>query len=86
MRVQLTRKGGLITVIETVQIIRWDSGSLIFILPYSQYGEIRKYHFYKSIRTVDDTEYNRWCEQLLRTGYLDLTRVDLEFISQFTTV
>lgn len=81
MRVYFKRVDDRKTVIEIIQMIRYDSGELGLVMPYSQYGEKRNYNFYMSTRKVEEREVNNWCEQLLRSGYLDLTCYDINFKS-----
>ena len=49
MRVQFKKTDGELTIIETIQMIQNNNGSIGFVLPYSIYGERRKYDFYSSI-------------------------------------
>ena len=79
MRVQFKREDGRVTVIEVVQMIRFDSFRLGLILPDSTYLDNRVYDYYQSTKEVVERDYIYWCDQLMRNGYLDLTRSDLVF-------
>ena len=79
MRVQIMRKDYGISVIEVIQMLQYNEKTIGLVMPYSQRLEKRKYDSYESTTPVDEADFNRWCEQLVRTGYLDLTRTDLEF-------
>ena len=81
MRVQFKRKDRGITVIEVVQMIQFDEKTLGLIMPDAIRFQKRDFDTYESTTKVEESDYNRWCEQLFRTGYLDLTRTDLEFRS-----
>jgi len=80
MRVYFKREDGSTTVIEIIQMIRYrDENNVGLAMPYSQYCETKGFNFYKSTTAPEEREYNQWCEQLMRTGYLDLTRSNLVF-------
>ena len=79
MRVQIKQKDHGMLVIEAIEIIRFNNNCVGFILPYSQRLEKTRYDTYESTEPVEEDDYNRWCEQLLRTGYLDLARTDFVF-------
>ena len=79
MRVSFRRLNKMEVVIEIVQMIRYDSDTVGLVLPYTKHHEIRDYDCYESTEKVDETEYNYWCDQLLRNGYLDLTRTKFVF-------
>lgn len=80
MRVSFRRENNKVTVIEVIQMIHYDDVSTVgLVMPYSAYGEAKKYNVYESRSKVDETEYTYWCDQLLRNGYLDLTRSNLVF-------
>ena len=79
MRVQFIRKDKGISVIEVVQMIRFDEETLGLIMPDAIRLQKKNFDTYESLTKVEESDYNRWCEQLCRTGYLDLTRTDLEF-------
>lgn len=80
MRVYLKRADNRATVIEIIQMIRYNNDNTLgLIMPYSQYGATRQYEYYESTTPVDEYEYNRLCEQLMRTGYLDLSHSQLVF-------
>ena len=84
MRVQFKKTDGELTIIETIQMIQNNNGSIGFVLPYSIYGERRKYDFYLSTTPAEITEFNRWSDHLLRTGYLDLSRSEILFVARVT--
>ena len=86
MRVLFNRSDNKRTVIEVVQLIRYDNDLAGLVMPYTKYGEARNYNYYKSSRAVEEEEFNRWCETLLRTGYLDLTRTDITFSYSLSTL
>ncbi|MBO4346745.1 MAG: hypothetical protein J5840_03805 [Lachnospiraceae bacterium] len=79
MRVQFTKTNNTLSVIEVIQIIKYDTNTIGLIMPYSKCIENKNYDSYKSTKPVDNTEFNRWCEQLLRSGYMDFSRTDLVF-------
>ena len=79
MRVCIRRKNDVLTVIEVIQFIRFDAGTIGMIMPYSKYLETRNYECYESLEEVDESDFNYWCEQLTRNGYLDLSRTKLHF-------
>ncbi len=80
MRVLIKRSDDRAVVVEIVQFIKFKEDNILgLILPYSSWYETRNYNFYKSTTPVEDRDYNYWCEQLTRNGYLDLTRTDLLF-------
>ena len=41
--------------------------------------EKKNYDTYESTTKIEEADYNRWCEQLLRSGYMDFSRTDLVF-------
>lgn len=79
MRVQFKREDGRVTVIEVIQMIRFDSFRLGLIMPDSTYLDNRNYDYYQSTTEIVERDYIYWCDQLMRNGYLDLTRSDLVF-------
>ncbi len=80
MRVYFKREDGSATVIEVIQMIRYrDENTLALAMPYSQYGETKGFNYYLSTTAANESDFKYWCEQLMRTGYLDLTRSDLVF-------
>lgn len=80
MRVYFRREDGTTTVIEVIQMTRYrEEYTLGLAMPYSQYCETKGFNFYKSTTAVDENEFNYLCEQLMRNGYLDLTRSKLVF-------
>ena len=84
MRVQLKKSDGELTIIEVIQMIQSNNGHIGFVMPYSIYGERRKYDFYLSTTPAEISEFNRWCDHLLRTGYLDLSRSEIMFVARVT--
>ena len=81
MRACFKRKNGMVLVIEVTQLIRFDEGTVGLILPYSKRFETRNFDSYQTTEVVDENEYNKWCEQMMRTGYLDLSRTQYVFTS-----
>ena len=80
MRVRFMRNYGAMTVIEVIQFTRYDNNQCIgLIMTYSTYGETKSYNKYESTEPVDESDYKYMCEQLLRTGYLDLTQSKFVF-------
>lgn len=86
MRVQFKQRNNIgITVIEAIEMKRLNNQCLGLVLPYSKRLEKLEYDTFESTTPIDETEFIRWCEQLLRTGYLDLTRTELEFKATHAT-
>ena len=82
MRVCIKRTDGRTTVIEIVQMIRYGDTDIVgLIMQHSEYLTKRKYDHYQSTTPAFERDFNYWCEQLMRNGYLDLTRSELEFKS-----
>lgn len=79
MRVMFNRKTYGASVIEIMQFIRFDNDCLGLVMPDAIRLQKKNFDTYESTTKVEETDYNRWCEQLCRTGYLDLTRTDLIF-------
>ena len=79
MRVMFNRQTYGASVIEVVQFIRFDNDCLGLVMPDAIRLQKKNFDTYESTTKVEETDYNRWCEQLCRTGYLDLTRTDLIF-------
>ena len=79
MRVNFRRTNQLLTVAEIIQMVRYDSDEVGLVLPYSKNHEQRGFDAYQSTEKVDESEYNHWCEQLMRNGYLDLSRTKFVF-------
>lgn len=80
MRVYFKREDNTTTIIEIIQMIRYrEENTVGLAMPFSQYTETKGFNFYKSTTGVEENEYNYWCEQLMRNGYLDLTRSKLVF-------
>ena len=79
MRVMFNRKTYGASVIEIMQFIRVDNDCLGLVMPDAIRLQKKNFDTYESTTKVEETDYNRWCEQLCRTGYLDLTRTDLIF-------
>ena len=80
MRVQFNIFNGVgVTVIEAVQMIRLNNKRIGLVVPYTKRFEKINFDTYESNEPVDEADFNRWCEQLCRTGYLDLTRTDFVF-------
>ncbi|MCR4557390.1 MAG: hypothetical protein K5779_06175 [Saccharofermentans sp.] len=79
MRVNFRRKNKMVAVIEIVQMIRYDTETVGLVLPYTKHHEKRDYDCFESTEKVDETDYNYWCEQLVRNGYLDLSRTKYVF-------
>ena len=79
MRVMFNRQTYGASVIEVVQFIRFDNDCLGLVMPDGIRLQKKNFDTYESTAKVEETDYNRWCEQLCRTGYLDLTRTDLIF-------
>ena len=83
MRVLFNRKTYGASVVEVIHFTRFDNQEIGLIMPYSQRLEKKNYDAYESTTKVEESDYNRWAEQLCRTGYLDLSRSDLEFIATY---
>ena len=79
MRVLFKRDDERQTFIEVIQMLRYNNETLGLVMPYSQYGETKGFNFYQSTEPADEREFNYWCDQLMRNGYLDLTRSKLVF-------
>ena len=79
MRVCFRRDNKLKVVIEIMQMIRYDTDTVGLVMPYTKHHEIRNYDCYESNEKVDESDYNYWCDQLMRTGYLDLSRTNFTF-------
>ncbi|MBR4412931.1 MAG: hypothetical protein IKS60_04905 [Lachnospiraceae bacterium] len=85
MRVMFNRITYGTSVIEVIQFIRFDNNCLGLVMPDAIRLEKKNYDTYESTTKIEEADYNRWCEQLLRTGYLDLTRTGLEFKATHAT-
>ena len=85
MRVMFNRITYGTSVIEVIQFIRFDNNCLGLVMPDAIRLEKKNYDTYESTTKVEDSDFKRWAEQLCRTGYLDLTRTDLEFIATHGT-
>ena len=81
MRACFKLKTGTPVVIEVTQLIRFNEGTVGLILPYSKRFEAKKFDSYQTTEKVDERDYNNWCEQMMRTGYLDLSRTQYVFTS-----
>ena len=79
MRVYFKREDGRARVIEVIQMILYDNDTLGLVMANSQYAENRGFNYYQSTRKVEEREFKNWSEQLLRSGYLDLSGSDIFF-------
>lgn len=82
MRVRFKRFSGSIAVVEIIELTQYDDNKCIgLIMPYSTYGETKNYNKYESTEPVDESDFKYMSEQLMRTGYLDLTHSKFVFKS-----
>lgn len=84
MRVYFKRDDNRTVLVEVVQFVRYSSNdTLALVMPASKYMEKKGLEYYNSTKPVSEMDYNSWCEQLMRNGYLDLTRSGLIFTAYY---